>query len=61
MDTSEEEEQIDLGSVIAELKSVDAEIAKARDSFTDSLKKLRTEDVSITVALAEFIKLMEDI
>ncbi len=61
VDTFEKEEQIDLAKVNADLKNVDAEISRTKDSLTGALKNLRTEDASITAALVDFIKLMEDI
>ena len=61
VDTFEEEEQIDLVDVNAELREIDAGIIATRDSLKLMLGKLKTDDVKMAAALSDFIKMMEDI
>lgn len=59
VDTFEEEEQINLADVNAELVSVDAGIGATRDSLIEMLGHLRTDDEGMAEALKGFMKLME--
>ncbi len=61
VDTFEEEEQIDLADVNAELRQIDLEIAGARDNVKAMLGRLKAYDEKMAASVKDFIKMMEDI
>ena len=60
VDSTEEEEEIDLDDLLAEMREIDAEMKKAKGEFLDLLGELRTGDETVKNSLAEFIKMMEE-
>jgi type I restriction enzyme M protein len=61
VDSSVEENPVDLSDVNAELAGLDGEIESAKDGVLSILKTLRNDDGDALPAINDFIKLMEDI
>ena len=60
VDSSEEEEEINLGDLIAEMKEISVEINKVQGEFISLLHELHTDDLEIKQSLADFAKMMEE-
>ena len=59
VDSSEEEEEIKLDELLAEMKETSAEIDKAQNEMISLLNQLCVDDADVKSSLEEFIKMME--
>lgn len=59
VDTFEEEEPIDLGELLSEMKSTDSELERVQSEFVAMLHELTCEDEKTMVSLNEYIKMLE--
>ena len=59
VDSSEEEEEIKLDDLIAEMQETDAEIKKVKGDFLGLLGELRVENEDVKKSLTDFIKMVE--
>lgn len=59
VDNFEEEEQIDLGNLLSEMRQTDAELASVQSDFVTLLHELVCDDEKIAVSLHEYIQMIE--
>ena len=58
VDTFEKEEEIDLHTLLGDMKQTDEEIAKTQGEFVTLLKDLTSEDATVMSSLNEFINMI---
>lgn len=59
VDSTEEEEKINLNDLLEEMRETDAELKKVKGEFLGLLGELRVADEGVKKSLADFIKMME--
>lgn len=59
VDNFEKEEEIDLNSLLADMKDTDSELSKVQNEFVALLKDLTSQDEGIMASLNSFIDMME--
>lgn len=59
VDSTEEEEEINLNDLLEEMRETDAELKKVKGEFLGLLGELRVADEGVKKSLADFIKMME--
>ena len=59
VDNFEQEEEIDLDELLADMKSTDEELNKVQGEFVSLLKELRTSDNSLMASLNKYIGMIE--
>ncbi len=59
MDNFEQEEQIDINTLLADMKKTDDEIEKVQGEFLSLLKNLTSEDENIKASLNNIISMIE--
>jgi len=59
VDNFEQEEQIDINTLLADMKKTDDEIEKVQGEFLSLLKNLTSEDENIKASLNNIISMIE--
>ena len=61
VDTTEEEPEIDLGALIADIRDTDQEIKKSTNTMINMLQELKFSDDETERNMAEFIKILGEV
>ena len=59
VDTFEKEEEVDLNTLLADMKKTEEEIKKVQSEFIDMLKELTSTDKNVMASLISLIEMIE--
>ena len=59
VDTFEKEEEVDLNTLLADMKKTEEEIEKVQSEFIDMLKELTSTDKDVMASLSSLIEMIE--
>ena len=59
VDTFEKEEEVDLNTLLADMKKTEEEIEKVQSEFIDMLKELTSTDKDVMASLNSLIEMIE--